>query len=110
MLRITEHGASVGRSGGNTFQLIDATVSRRHASFSMDSTCCVSLTDEGSSNGTFLNGQRMPAKRPTRLKDGDRIHLGTIVELKLVRLDAADERFQRELFERASARSTDGSL
>jgi hypothetical protein len=36
MFRITEPGASVGRSGGNTLQLIDATVSRRHASFSTD--------------------------------------------------------------------------
>ncbi len=101
MFRITELAASVGRSVGNTFQIIDASVSRRHASFSTDAAGCVSLTDEGSANGTFVNGRRIPAHRRTRLKDGDRIHLGAAVLLKLVRLDAADERLQRELFERA---------
>src|SRR5205823_4727593 len=60
----------------------------------------VFLTDEGSTNGTFLNGRRVEAHRAHRLEDGDRVQLGTGVVLKLVRLDPSDERFQREMFER----------
>ena len=101
MFRISEQGVSVGRGPENSFQLIDASVSRRHATFSTDSTGCVSLTDQASSNGTFVNGQRIPAGRPTRIKDGDRVQLGPTVLLKLLRLDSTDARFQRELFERA---------
>ncbi len=101
MFRIGEQSVSLGRSWESSFQLIDPSVSRRHACLTTDSTGCVSLTDQRSSNGTFVNGRRIPANRPTRLKDGDRVHLGPTVLLKLLRLDSTDERFQRELFERA---------
>ena len=60
----------------------------------------IRIKDDGSTNGTFLNGQRIPAHSPRQLDDGDRIQLGTNVVLKLVRLDASEERFQREMFER----------
>ena len=58
------------------------------------------MTDEGSTNGTFVNGQRIELRRAIRLEDGDRIQLGTGVILKLVHLDPSDERFQHEMFER----------
>ena len=101
MFRIGEQSVRLGRSSENSFQLIDPSVSRRHACLTTDSTGCASLTDQRSSNGTFLNGQRIPANRPARIKDGDRIRLGSTVVLKLLRLDSDEERYQRELFERA---------
>jgi diguanylate cyclase (GGDEF)-like protein len=100
MLRVDERGTSLGRSGENLFQLSDPTVSRRHAFVWMDSRGLFYLRDEGSTNGTFLNGQRLESRRPARVENGDRIQLGTGVLLKLVRLDPSDERFQREMFER----------
>jgi diguanylate cyclase (GGDEF)-like protein len=60
----------------------------------------VHLRDEGSTNGTFLNGHQVTPDRPVQLAEGDRVQLGSNVVLKLVRLDPTDERFQREMFER----------
>jgi ABC-type multidrug transport system ATPase subunit len=56
-----------------TFDLDHPHVSRRHALLTVrDGT--VALSDLGSSNGTFVNGQRI--SRPTPLKAGDRIDIG----------------------------------
>ena len=100
MLPLSERGTSLGRSSATTFQLDDITVSRQHAFVAIDADGGVQITDEGSSNGTFVNGQRIAGHSPTRLEDGDRIQLGMGVVLKLVRLDHHDERFHRDLFER----------
>jgi two-component system cell cycle response regulator len=109
MILLNEHGTSLGRSPENTFQFEDITVSRHHAAVAIDADGGVHVTDQGSSNGTFVNGKRIRGDRPVRLQDGDRIQLGSKVVLKLVRLDPHDERFQRELFER-SVRDTLTSL
>jgi diguanylate cyclase (GGDEF)-like protein len=100
MLRLGEGGATLGRSPDNTLQISDITVSRQHASISIDDAGVIRLHDQGSTNGTIVNGRRIHAFRPIDLADGDRIQLGTSLVLKLVRLDPTDERFQREMFER----------
>lgn len=100
MLRMGDEGASLGRSSENTFPLDDMTVSRRHAIVRMDEHGQVTVTDESSTNGTFLNGDRLAPGRTFPVEDGDRIQLGSGVVLKLVRLDSSDEHFQREMFER----------
>jgi two-component system, cell cycle response regulator len=100
MLRIGPDETHLGRSGENTFALDDMTVSRRHATVRMDARGHVTLTDLGSTNGTFLNGTRLDANRTTTIEDGDRIQFGSGVVLKLVRLDSSDEHFQQEMFER----------
>jgi pSer/pThr/pTyr-binding forkhead associated (FHA) protein len=43
------------------------------------------VTDNGSTNGTFVNGQRLEARQPTELQDGDELELGNL-NLKGVRL------------------------
>jgi diguanylate cyclase (GGDEF)-like protein len=101
MLPLSEQGTTLGRSAETTFQLDDITVSRQHALVAIAPNGDVQITDEGSSNGTFVNGERIARQCPRRLEDGDRVQLGTTVVLKLVRLDPRDERFQRELFERS---------
>jgi two-component system cell cycle response regulator len=101
LLRLDPGGSSLGRSHENTVRFNDAGVSRRHASIVADSQGGVWLTDLGSTNGTFLNGTRVTAYAPHRLHDGDRLQLGSSVVVKFVRLDACDEQFQRELFERS---------
>jgi two-component system, cell cycle response regulator len=98
----------LGRSVENSLQLNEITVSRRHAFVSIDSRGIIRIKDDGSTNGTYLNGQRIPAHSPRQLDDGDRIQLGTRVVLKLVRLDPNDERFQREMFERTVRDSLTG--
>jgi hypothetical protein len=51
-------------------------VSRRHAAIRLAEGTFLDLWDLGSSNGTFLNGTRLVAYRPYRLRDGDEIRLG----------------------------------
>jgi diguanylate cyclase (GGDEF)-like protein len=97
---LSERGTSVGRSIENAIQLDDNTVSRRHAVVSIDKAGKVRIIDQGSTNGTFLNGHRLPAHASHKLDDGDRIQLGNHVVLKLVHLNPSEERFQREMFER----------
>jgi two-component system cell cycle response regulator len=100
MVRLSEQGTSLGRSGENSFQISDITVSRDHAVVMIDEMGTVQIRDEGSTNGTFLNGKRIHAHRLVDLADGDRVQLGTSIVFKLVRLDPNDEQFQRDMYER----------
>ena len=100
MVQLSEQGTSLGRSGESSFQISDITVSRDHAVVMTDEMGTVQIRDEGSTNGTFLNGKRIHAHRLVDLADGDRVQLGTKIVFKLVRLDPNDEQFQREMYER----------
>jgi two-component system, cell cycle response regulator len=100
MLRVGTGDTLLGRSAENTFPLQDMTVSRRHATVRMDARGLVTLNDDGSTNGTFVNGRRLEVGRPMTIEEGDRIQFGSGVLVKLVRLDSSDEHFQQELFER----------
>lgn len=53
-------------------------VSRRHAIISRRDTA-LNIIDQGSPNGTFLNGQRLVAHQPRVLRDGDEVRLGHLV-------------------------------
>jgi two-component system cell cycle response regulator len=100
MIRLSQSGTRIGRSGENSWQLLDASISRRHASIGADGKGDVWITDLASTNGTFLNGKRLAGHVAYRLKDGDRLQFGASVVVKFVRLDPVDEQFQRDLFER----------
>jgi hypothetical protein len=55
-------------------------VSRRHSAIRRNIEANkIELWDLGSSNGTFLNGTRLPAHQPHKLRDGDEIRLGQMV-------------------------------
>lgn len=66
--------ASIGRAKENTINLDDAFLSTTHAIINKKRKTFY-LKDNGSTNGTFLNGKRLGAK-PVRLKNGDKINLG----------------------------------
>ena len=69
------HGScSLGRIAANTIVLQSSKVSRRHALIHLQNVGEAWLIDFGSSNGTFLNKQRI--HRPIRLRDGDQITIG----------------------------------
>ncbi len=53
-------------------------VSRVHAMIER-SEDTLTLVDMGSSNGTFLNGQRLVSNQPRVLRDGDEIRFGKLV-------------------------------
>jgi hypothetical protein len=65
---------SVGRDDANTLALTqDTAVSRRHARFEQQGDAWA-VADEGSSNGTFVNGQRVAGGQT--LRPGDEIQIG----------------------------------
>lgn len=63
----------LGRDKKNGVVVSDQKVSRLHASLNKIDNSYI-LQDEGSANGTYLNG--VAIKQPTRLKDKDRISIG----------------------------------
>lgn len=63
----------IGRSRACLVQIAETTVSRQHAIFVVEPGK-VRLRDLGSSNGTFVNGQRVDGEVP--LADGDRVVVG----------------------------------
>jgi pSer/pThr/pTyr-binding forkhead associated (FHA) protein len=79
----------IGRSSELDMVLVEDMVSRKHAKITVASGK-VTIQDLGSTNGTFVNGEKI---KQTRLKEGDRILIGTSI-LKLV---ASDPSVVREI-------------
>jgi diguanylate cyclase (GGDEF)-like protein len=59
----------------------------------------VLIEDCGSTNGTFLNGQKLGGREV--LKDGDKIQVGSTTILKFTYPDKLEEHFQRQMYESA---------
>jgi hypothetical protein len=76
----------IGRSPDLDMVLVEDMVSRKHARISV-SRGAVTIEDLGSTNGTFVNGEKVAQ---ARLKEGDRILIGTSI-LKLVHAGASVE-------------------
>src|SRR5205807_10427987 len=98
--RVNPAGTRSGCAHLNAGRLADLGASRRHATIVADAHGEAWVSDLGSTNGTYMNGERLDGPTPRRLRDGDRLRLGTAAVVKFVRLDQSEERFQRELFER----------
>ena len=77
---LAENGELViGRSSDLDMVLIEDMVSRKHAKITL-APGQITISDLGSTNGTFVNGEKV---KRARLKEGDRILIGTSI-LKLV--------------------------
>jgi len=68
---------SIGRSSGNTIVVPSSStnVSGRHCEVIIKNNAAY-LRDVGSTNGTFINGHRLPAGQPVQLQPGMHISLG----------------------------------
>lgn len=73
----------IGRSSELDIVLVEDMVSRKHAKITL-SAGKITIEDLGSTNGTFVNGEKV---KTSRLKENDRILVGTSI-LKLVRAGA----------------------
>jgi ABC transport system ATP-binding/permease protein len=75
---------TIGRAPDNGLCLSDdLSVSRYHAQVAWTANQFV-ITDVGSSDGTYVNGVRIPAQSPHRLNHGDQIRIGTQFELQFL--------------------------
>jgi diguanylate cyclase (GGDEF)-like protein len=100
MFRLAPGVTRIGRATENPVQLAEATVSRVHAQIREEHGRAW-LTDLGSTNGTYVNNERLHPYEVTFIRDGDRIQLGSSVNFKFLRPDPCEEHFQRVMFERS---------
>jgi len=68
---------TIGRVPDNSLQIDDISVSSHHATLTLVDGDYV-YRDIGSTNGSRLNGQDIPADTDHRLQDGDRIRFGKV--------------------------------
>lgn len=88
----------VGRSSELDMVLVEDMVSRKHAKITTSGDQII-IQDLGSTNGTFVNGEKI---KKVRLKEGDRILIGTSI-IKLVPVDAAQVVTEGEARQRLEA-------
>ncbi|HAA53964.1 MAG TPA: GGDEF domain-containing protein [Myxococcales bacterium] len=98
MFRIEQDQVLLGRGADCELSLADNDISREHAQINRLPDGTVMLCDLRSTNGTFVNGQKIQS---CRLQDGDRIQLGRSTILKFSLHDELEELFQRRLYESA---------
>jgi len=88
---------TLGRGQDADIRLDDELVSRRHCSVTFDG-IHVTVTDLGSTNGTFVDGQPI---QTTVLDSDNRLQLGKMV-MKVEFKDKSEEAFDRALYEAAT--------
>ncbi len=97
MFPLNDGRTSIGRGLHADVRINDEGISRAHAQVERDSEHYY-LSDAGSTNGTFANGERVDRYS---LNEGDKIQIGASSVLKFTYHDDIDEDFQRSLYESA---------
>ncbi|HXG83428.1 MAG TPA: FHA domain-containing protein [Pyrinomonadaceae bacterium] len=82
---------SVGRTKENALWIDDESVSKLHASLVLNREKQLLLADTGSTNGTFVNGERIAYGKAFAINKGDKIKFGAV--------DVAFERLSNEVEE-----------
>ncbi len=78
-LRFQNNGRlSVGRTRENDLNIDDASVSKVHASLFLNSDNYLTIADTGSTNGTFINGERISYGKAHVIGKNDKINFGTV--------------------------------
>ncbi len=99
MFRVKPGEMLIGRSSACDIFLEDDGVSRKHAQLVCGPEGAVVLRDMGSTNGTWVEGERVAAKE---LRDGDRLQIGSATILKYGYQDSVEEKFVSQLYESAT--------
>ncbi len=76
---------SIGRGVENGLVLQDRSVSKIHASLALNSDLVLVIADTGSTNGTFLNDERIPYGKTLLVENDAKVRFGDLV-VELVRL------------------------
>jgi cardiolipin synthase len=80
---VREGLTAIGRAQENDIVITDALVSRHHAQITLDGGTC-RITDLGSGNGTFLNGERITGSKC--LRPGDVVRIAESEEFRLLEI------------------------
>lgn len=97
---LTPGDVVIGRAVDCQIYIDDKSVSRTHARFNLASGE-VSVIDLGSSNHTIVNGQKLTAMNPFRLKNNDQIQTGNVI-FKYLEKGNIEAVTNKELNEKAS--------
>lgn len=76
---ITHWENVIGRGKNCDIEMEDGGISRNHATLCRDHEGTWSITDLGSSNGTFVNGHGLRAWRKFEIEPGDEVRLGRVI-------------------------------
>lgn len=69
---------SVGRTKENDLSINNNSVSKVHAALVLNSEGILQIADTGSTNGTFINGQRIAYGKAAPIADGDKVRFGVV--------------------------------
>lgn len=99
VISIPDSGLStLGRSDECTLRFDDTGLSRVHAQV-MRIGPEFTIVDAGSTNGTYVNDEKIAA--PLLLRDGDRVQLGSTTSLRFSLVDEAEEAALKKVYEQA---------
>ena len=102
MVRAARGTIRIGRHPDNDIVLDDDGVSRFHAEITTDNKRQSRIRDLGSTNGTFVEVNRVSSEKPTPLKDGQRIRVGPATILKYGYRDTVEHQFLSRLYRSAT--------
>lgn len=95
----------IGRDDGVDIQIKDIRISRQHFQINVAEGVAV-LEDLGSTNGTYVNGQRVKSHT---LTDGDRIQIPGSVVIKFAYGDKGEQMFHEEFYHMANFDAVTGA-
>ena len=75
IIKLTKKRISIGRNKNSQIVINDNTISKDHATLEFDEDYNCLIKDLNSSNGTFVNGQKLKII-PLKLRTGDKIKFG----------------------------------
>jgi pSer/pThr/pTyr-binding forkhead associated (FHA) protein len=78
---------NVGRGTDNDLYFNHSSVSKVHAAVRIDNSCTLLVADTGSTNGTHINGVRIPYGEARPIAEGDVVAFGE-VEVRFRKLDS----------------------
>ncbi len=93
MVRLTQRKTTLGREPSNDLFCDDSSISRQHASILKDEQGFM-IEDQGSTNGTFLNGEQIDQRR---LNDGDQIQVGNHI-FKFLAGDSIESQYHETMY------------
>lgn len=99
MFKLNTAEMTIGRGADVEIRIDDEGISRKHARFTQTAPGCFRLSDLGSRNGTFVNGERIVS---AELKDGDKVQVGSTAVLLFSLQDELEEQFTLRMFESAT--------